>query len=169
MDIKTSGNHTYEQASIGNSTDQTDKGPIWDIVKNFRGFWYDPSSGALSLALGAGTGGALEVSEGPSWLNFSGYWGDQKWPTTRPGQYCVQDECLINDGPTGKGAAPIQATCKQLSLTAPPYRPSVQELGARRPMPERRLVQRSNRSLMSECASLFRFLPSGGWRLRTHT
>lgn len=108
----TSGNHTYEQAPIGNSTDQTNKGPIWDIAENFRGFWYNPSNGALSLALGAGTGGALEISEGPSWLNFSGYWGDQKWPIAKPGQYCVQDECLIDDGPTG----PLS---KNLGRTAP--------------------------------------------------
>lgn len=74
---------------------------MWDVTENFRGFWYTPSSGAVSLAPGAGTGGADEVSEGPSWLDFGGCWGDQKWPTDKKGQYCVDDECYIEDGPTG--------------------------------------------------------------------
>ena len=131
--IKTSGNHTYEQASIGNSTDQTNKGPIWDIAENFRGFWYNPSNGALSLALGAGSGGALEISEGPSWLNFSGYWGDQKWPTTGSEQYCVQDECLIDDGPTGKDAAPIQVPANSYRLPLRSIGPLSKNLGRTAP------------------------------------
>lgn len=108
---KTSGNHTYVQSSlVGNSTDQTNRGPIWDITKSFRGFWYATSDGAVSLAPGAGTGGVFEISEGPSWLNFGGYWGDQRWPTTKPGQFCEYDDCLIDDGPTGK-----RVTCSAAS------------------------------------------------------
>jgi len=109
----TSGDHTYVQSSlVGNSTDQTNRGPIWDVTKNFRGFRYTTSNGAVSLAPGAGTGGVLEISEGPSWLSFGGYWGDQRWPTARPGQFCKDDDCLIDDGPTG----PLS---KNLGRTAP--------------------------------------------------
>jgi len=85
---------------------------MWDVTRNFRGFWYTPSSGVVSLASGAGTGGTAEVSEGPSWLNFGGYWGDQKWPIDKKGQYCAGDECYIEDGPTG----PLS---KNLGRTAP--------------------------------------------------
>lgn len=90
---------------------------MWDITKNFRGFWYTPSNGEISLALGAGTGGALQISEGPSWLDFGGFWGDQQWPTSRAGQYCVDGECLIDDGPTGKHTIRATAPHGLLSLT----------------------------------------------------
>jgi len=73
---------------------------MWDITKNFRGFCY--SDGAIDAAPGAGTGGDLQPTEGTSWLNFAGLWGDRKWPTNKFGQYCLGDECHIGDGPTGK-------------------------------------------------------------------
>ena len=116
---KTSGDHTYNQVPGVNSTDQTNKGLAWDVAKNFRGFWYTPSNGQLSLALGTGIGGAVEISEGFSWLNFGGYWGDQAWPTTRPGQYCENGECLVSDGPTGELATSVGTPWEPLSLTGP--------------------------------------------------
>jgi len=97
----TSGDHTYNHSPLGNSTDQTNQGPIWDVTKNFRGFRYSPSNNVISIAPGAGTGGALQVSEGASWLDFGGFWGDQKWPINKAGQYCLDGECLIDGGPTG--------------------------------------------------------------------
>ena len=100
-DIKTSGDQNYDHIPLGLLKDETNKGPIWDVTKNFRGFWYDPSSGAVSSASGAGNGAALQGSEGTSWLNFAGAWGDEKWPTTKLGQYCLGDQCHIVDGPTG--------------------------------------------------------------------
>jgi len=96
----TSGDHDYT-LPLGLLKDQTNKGPIWDVTKNFRGFWYTPSSGAISIAPGAASGGLVQSSEGTSWLNFGGPWGDQKWPTNKFGQYCIGDECHISDGPTG--------------------------------------------------------------------
>jgi hypothetical protein len=102
--VQKAGNQNYEHIPFDILKDQTDKGPVWDVTKNFRGFWYNPSSGAISIASGAGPGGANQPSEGASWLNFSGFWGDKKWPTSRFGQYCVADECLMEDGPTGKQA-----------------------------------------------------------------
>ena len=75
---------------------------MWDVTKNFRGYWYTPSNGAIDPAPGAGTGGALQPTEGTSWLNFAGMWGDQKWPTNRFGQYCLGNECHISGGPSGK-------------------------------------------------------------------
>jgi hypothetical protein len=107
-DVKTSGNHNYEHIPFDILKDQTDKGPLWDVTKNFRGFWYTPSSGALALAPGAGIGGALEISEGPGWLNFGGYWGDKKWPVNKFGQFCVGSECHMEDGPLGKHASRIE-------------------------------------------------------------
>lgn len=104
---KTSGNHT-----VGPSQDQTDKGLIWDVTKNFRGFWYNPSSGAISIAPGAGSGGLVQPSEGTSWLNFSGFWGDKKPPIEKPGQRCILDQCLISDGPSGEHVARIDGVRK---------------------------------------------------------
>ncbi|KAF9647656.1 hypothetical protein BDM02DRAFT_3156054 [Thelephora ganbajun] len=96
----TSGDHEYS-LPFGLLKDQTNKGPTWDITKNFRGFWYTPSNGVISVAPGAGIGGTVEPTEGGNWLNFGGLWGDQKWPTTRFGQYCLGNECHISDGPSG--------------------------------------------------------------------
>jgi hypothetical protein len=96
----TAGEHDYT-LPLGLLSDQTDEGPIWDVTKNFRGFWYDPSTGGLSLAPGAGSGGTVQYSEGTSWLNFGGGWGDEQWPTNKFGQYCLGEECHITSGPTG--------------------------------------------------------------------
>jgi hypothetical protein len=98
---KTPGDHDYS-SPLGPLKDQTNQGPIWDVTKNFRAFWYTPSSGAVSLGSGGGAGGLLQPSEGASWLNFGGAWGDKQWPIDRFGQYCVADQCHITDGPTGK-------------------------------------------------------------------
>lgn len=97
----TPGDHNYEHIPFDILKDQTDKGPLWDVTKNYRGFWYDPPNGVVSHSPGAGIGGSVQLLEGSRWLNFSGFWGDKKWPTSRFGQYCVGTECLIGDGPTG--------------------------------------------------------------------
>lgn len=112
--VKTSGDHNYEHIPFGLLKDQTNKGPVWDVTKNFRGFWYTPSTGAISTAQGAGTGGTLQTLEGVNWLNFGGSWGDKKWPTSKFGQYCVGSECHIEDGPTGKNT---QARHRRLRLS----------------------------------------------------
>lgn len=97
----TPGNHNYQHIPFDLLKDQTDKGPLWDVTKNFRGFWYNPSSRVVTPATGAGIGGQSQIPEGPGWLNFAGFWGDQKWPTNRFGQYCAGNECHMADGPTG--------------------------------------------------------------------
>lgn len=108
----TPGDHNYEHIPFGLLKDETNQGPVWDITQNFRGFWYTPSDGTVSTASGAGTGGAAEVSEGASWLKFGGAYGDQQWPTSRFGQYCVGTECHMVSGPLG----PLS---KNLGRTAP--------------------------------------------------
>ena len=95
--IKTSGDHDYS-LPFGLLKDQTDKGFAWDITQNYRGFWYTPSTGEID---GAGS----QPEDGTSWLNFGGMWGDQQWPTNEFGQYCIDNQCHITDGPTGKHAA----------------------------------------------------------------
>jgi len=105
--VKTPGDHNYQRIPFDLLKDQTDKGPLWDVTKNYRGFWYDPPNGVVSHSPGAGIGGSVQLLEGSRWLNFSGFWGDKKWPTSRFGQYCVGNECLIGDGPTGKHSSPV--------------------------------------------------------------
>lgn len=59
--VKTPGDHNYEHNPFDILKDQTNEGPIWDVTKNFRGFWYTPSNGAVSLASGAGPGGGIQI------------------------------------------------------------------------------------------------------------
>jgi len=107
----TSGDHDYT-LPFGLLKDQTNRGVLWDVTKNFRGLWYTPSSGTVDVATGAGSGGNLQSQEGPGWLYFGGRWGDKQWPTNKFGQYCIAGQCHVSDGPTG----PLS---KNLGRTAP--------------------------------------------------
>lgn len=96
----TAGEHDY--ADIGDLlADYTDAGPYWDVTQNFRGFWWSEADG-FTLADGVSTGGSEELSEGASWLEFGGAWGDEQYPTSDPRQECIVDECYFVSGPTGK-------------------------------------------------------------------
>ncbi|KAI0806228.1 hypothetical protein BC629DRAFT_1590632 [Irpex lacteus] len=96
----TTGAHQHDLPLLD---DQTDKGHLWDVTKNFRGFTYDVSSQSFAVASGAAAGGSMEAGEGVGWLNFPGHWGDKQYPIlTKDGQYCItSSECKYVDGPTG--------------------------------------------------------------------
>lgn len=102
-DTKTAGDQDYV-LPLGLLKDKTDKGVLWDVTKNFRGYRYNPSDKTIQAAAGAGPGGDLQDGEGTDWLNFRGQWGDRQWPTKKHGQYCLGSECHIVGGPTGKHA-----------------------------------------------------------------
>lgn len=98
------GTHEHDFPGLD---DETDAGALWDVTKNFRGFWFDNDTQTFSLASGAGQGAADQVSEGAGWLQFQGRWGDKQYNLFHDGQYCVgipdvATECLLVDGPTGR-------------------------------------------------------------------
>jgi len=95
----TTGKQIYGPLAL--LSDNTNQGPLWDVTKNFRAFYYDTSTGNFSLATGAGSGGKLQPSEGSGWLDFTGGWGDQQWQDWRFGQYHFGDEYHISNGATG--------------------------------------------------------------------
>ena len=72
-------------------SDHADTGYYWDVTQNYRGYWYDNSTKAFSAATG----------DSVSWLNWGGYWGDQQYPSSYSGQYCIFGECHFTSGPTG--------------------------------------------------------------------
>ncbi|RWA10265.1 hypothetical protein EKO27_g4816 [Xylaria grammica] len=96
----TAGKQEYTIA-LGLVTDTTDAGTPWDITQNYRGYWYDTSSGTFSVAGGASTGGSEEAGETADWLLWEGAWGDQQYPTSYSGQYCIFGQCRYVSGPTG--------------------------------------------------------------------
>lgn len=94
---------------------------MWDVTKNYRGYYYDVSTGNFSLATGAGSGGKLQHSEGSSWLEFEGFWGDQVWQDWRYGQYHFDDQYHISSGATGEHIARSASYRELLTpLTGPP-------------------------------------------------
>lgn len=97
----TVGTHAFI-LPLGLLSDRTDAGRIWDITKNYRGFWYDVLSQSFSSAGGAGIGGRKQMSEGSSWLTWTGRWGDQQYPNSDSRQICILDQCHYVTGPTGK-------------------------------------------------------------------
>ncbi|ROV95973.1 hypothetical protein VMCG_07972 [Cytospora schulzeri] len=96
----TAGTQEYTIA-LGIITDVTDAGYAWDMTQNYRGYWYDVSSGEFSIAGGVSTGGKEEVNETATWLLWEGYWGDEQYPIGKEAQYCLFDECKYMSGPTG--------------------------------------------------------------------
>ncbi|KAF7795633.1 hypothetical protein EIP86_006798 [Pleurotus ostreatoroseus] len=99
----TPGDHQHDFPGL---FDQTDAGTLWDVTKNFRGFWFDNTTQTFSLANGVAQGGTEEPGEGVGWLNFKGQWGDKQFPILVDGQLCIDipdlvDECTLVDGPTG--------------------------------------------------------------------
>lgn len=60
-----------------------------DMTQNYRGYWYDASSGLFSIAGGVATGGAEEDAETADWLSWEGSWGDEQYKVGQDGQYCL--------------------------------------------------------------------------------
>jgi hypothetical protein len=71
------------------------------MTQNYRGYWYDTSSGTFSVASSAGTGATEEAGETASWLQWQGYWGDEQYTGSSHGQYCIFGECRFTGGPQG--------------------------------------------------------------------
>ncbi|KAI5242011.1 hypothetical protein E4T43_04985 [Aureobasidium subglaciale] len=90
---------------VGNIvTDITDAGPYWDIVQNYRGYYYDPASNTVTSAGGVGVGATEQASERVDWLYWAGMWGDEQYPTSDKRQSCalgIDDLCHYQTGPTG--------------------------------------------------------------------
>ncbi|EIN04767.1 hypothetical protein PUNSTDRAFT_92710 [Punctularia strigosozonata HHB-11173 SS5] len=99
----TSGAQLYPLPVIGPLADHTNFGPLWDVAKNYRGFWFDNSTQTFSVAGGVDIGGQELEGEGAGWLEFLGKWGDEQYPIgLEHDQYCVSDdECHFVSGPTG--------------------------------------------------------------------
>ena len=98
------GTHEHDFPGLD---DYCDGGHLWDVTRNFRGYWFDTASQKFSVASGANIGGQVEGGEGIGWLQFPGRWGDQEYALFHDGQYCVgipdvATECKLVDGPTGK-------------------------------------------------------------------
>ncbi|KAI0206783.1 hypothetical protein F4808DRAFT_7176 [Astrocystis sublimbata] len=105
----TAGKQEYTIAA-GIVADTTDAGTPWDMTKNYRGYWYDTSNGKFTVAGGASTGGSAEAGETTDWLLWQGAWGDQQYPNSYPGQYCIFSECHFVSGPTGPVAKNLGRT-----------------------------------------------------------
>lgn len=107
---------------VGNIvTDTTDAGFYWDVSQNYRGYYYDNSSGTVTNAGGADIGGTEQASETVDWLYWGGMWGDEQYPDSDKRQSCalgvsdflktmgknaltfmqIDDLCHYQSGPTG--------------------------------------------------------------------
>ena len=96
----TTGTHQHDLPGLD---DHTDAGTLWDITKNFRGYWFDTATQTFTVASGAGVGASVEAGEGVGWLNYAGAWGDQQYKLLHEGQYCITStECKYVSGPTGE-------------------------------------------------------------------
>ncbi|KAI0131900.1 hypothetical protein BJ170DRAFT_679798 [Xylariales sp. AK1849] len=96
----TAGSQDYTIA-LGLVSDTTDAGYGWDITQNYRGYWYDVTTTEFSIAGGVSTGGTEEANETAMWLSWAGLWGDEQYPDSYSGQYCIFGECHYTSGPTG--------------------------------------------------------------------
>ncbi|KUI73510.1 Putative vacuolar protein sorting-associated protein TDA6 [Cytospora mali] len=107
----TAGSQEYTIA-LGIVTDVTNAGYAWDMTQNYRGYWYDVSSGEFSIAGGASTRGTEEDDETATatWLLWEGHWGDEQYPVGQDAQYCLFDECKYTSGPTGPAAKNLGRT-----------------------------------------------------------
>ncbi|KAF9020305.1 hypothetical protein BDZ89DRAFT_958469 [Hymenopellis radicata] len=103
----TTGEQDYS-LPFGLLHDTTDEGALWDVTKNFRGFYYDRS--AFTSAGGADIGGAKQDAEGVSWLSWLGRWGDQQYPDSDDRQYGIFGQYHYVSGPTGPLAKNLNRT-----------------------------------------------------------
>lgn len=90
------GKHEFELPD-GLLYDKTDAGTLWDVTKNFRGYFYDGTS-----FTGAGGVGAKPGREGVTWLSWLGRWGDETLPSADPRQYSFFEQYHYSSGPTGE-------------------------------------------------------------------
>lgn len=95
----------YPEAGIQNYTglpipiyDVTDKGYLWDLTQNYQAYYYSNEAG---FSYTGDTPQSAQDPNGLGWLEFLGYWGDQKYPLSNPHQTCIGSECFYDDGPLG--------------------------------------------------------------------
>ncbi|ANB12802.1 Vps62p [Sugiyamaella lignohabitans] len=77
-------------------SDFTDRGPLWDLSKNYLAYTYDGHE--VRLANGSDPGREDEYGD---WLNYLGHWGDKKLAPEDPRQRYHPFEWLMIDGPLG--------------------------------------------------------------------
>ncbi|KAI1501477.1 hypothetical protein F5X99DRAFT_200760 [Biscogniauxia marginata] len=93
----TPGNHPYV-LPFGMLKDVTDRGPLWDPSKNFRGYWYDyTATGDME--------GLEPVKENPgaptSWFHYRGRWGDGLYGLDDQRQWRLFGQYHYVAGPNG--------------------------------------------------------------------
>lgn len=82
--------------------DETDAGLAWDVTLNYRAFLFDSTSEQFTLADAVGTAAGSEATEGSDWLLYKGAWGDQKYPDSQDGQFCIFGHCRYENGVYGE-------------------------------------------------------------------
>ncbi|KAF7795637.1 hypothetical protein EIP86_006802 [Pleurotus ostreatoroseus] len=97
------GKHQHDFPGL---LDLTDEGFLWDVTKNYRGYWYDLQEKAFVAAGGTTSAEEDEMTRDVRWLDFQGRWGDKEYEWFKKGQYCVRiprvaSACKLVDGPTG--------------------------------------------------------------------
>ncbi|KAI1262737.1 vacuolar sorting-associated protein [Xylariaceae sp. FL1019] len=78
--------------------DITDRGPLWDPAKNFRGYWYNHTTTNESEAL-------MPTQEGPqsptAWFHYEGRWGDKIYGLDDARQWRLLGQYHYVTGPQG--------------------------------------------------------------------
>ena len=102
------GKHQHDFPGL---LDLTDEGFLWDVTKNYRGYWYDLREKAFVTAGGTTSAEDDEMTRDVRWLDFQGRWGDKEYEWFKNGQYCVwiprvASACKLVDGPTGAWYSP---------------------------------------------------------------
>ncbi|QIW99783.1 hypothetical protein AMS68_005301 [Peltaster fructicola] len=85
--------HDYV-APYGILHDDTDRGPLWDPLKNLKAFTYDIDAGMVRSS-------TLNPDAPTSWFDFAGHWGDRYYLLSDPRQYRFAGEYHYVSGPSG--------------------------------------------------------------------
>jgi hypothetical protein len=89
----TAGNHPYILPG-GILHDVTDRGPLWDPVKNMYAFEYDFQHDTLHTS-------NLTPNAPVGWFHFGGHWGDKFYQLNDPRQYRFVGQYHYVNGPLG--------------------------------------------------------------------
>ncbi|KAI0012291.1 hypothetical protein F4779DRAFT_569111 [Xylariaceae sp. FL0662B] len=93
----TPGNHPYV-LPFKMLKDVTDRGPLWDPSKNFRGYWYD-------YTVRGDAEGLEPVKENPAeptdWFHYEGTWGDKLYGLNDVRQWRLFGQYHYVTGPQG--------------------------------------------------------------------
>jgi hypothetical protein len=89
----TAGTHPYVLPG-GILHDETDRGPLWDPVKNLYSFTYDYQTDRLLAS-------NLTPNAPVGWFYFAGHWGDKFYPLSDARQYRFVGQYHYVNGPLG--------------------------------------------------------------------